>query len=381
MRVLIVSDVSGNMHGGVPTETVHLLHGLSARGHELALCADVPPRGVKDVACHFPLTIPTDGDLRRQVGKAVESFDPDVIHVMAMSSRGLFQMAPLVRGRHWVLTCHSVPPYERKIPWFHAHEPAHYAARTLRYLPHAAAWKWLFRRGMVPHAIVHSEVVRDIVVRYGQPACATSLIHFGGDFADLGIATLPAAVLCATAGPRILTMGGIAHTKGLHDAVVALAELRRDFPALSYQIIGEIRDPSYMHFLRRTIDRLGLSDCVCMTPSLPQAQKQDALRSADLYLQPSHEEGFCLAYIEAAVMVPRLVGTDTGAIRLIGAGDQAVRTVPIRQPGQMAAAIRELLAADLSPDVLVRRGERLRRRFSWSAYLDDHEALYRRATA
>ena len=375
MRVLIVSDVSGNMHGGVPVETAHLLRGLSARGHELALCGDVLPRGGSEVSRHFPVAVPTNGELPRQLRGAIESFDPEFIHVMAMSSRGLFQIVPEMLGRRWALTCHSVPPYERKLSWLHAHDMAHYAARRLRYLPHTAAWKWLFRHGMIPRVIVHSELMRATVTRYGQAPDATSLIRLG----CVMVAQPPDAAPHAPRPrrPRIVTMGGIAHTKGLHDAIVAVAEVRRDFPDLEYQLIGEVRDETYVRFLRRTIERLGLVDCVRITPSLPHDEKEQALRSADLYLQPSHEEGFCLAYIEAAAVVPRLVGADTGAIHMIGSDDPGARTVPIRQPARLASAIRELLATELPTNMMVRRAERLQQRFSWSAYLDEHEALYR----
>src|SRR5262249_1281350 len=89
-------------------------------------------------------------------------------------------------------------------------------------------------------------------------------------------------------------------------------------------------------------------------------------------------EGFCLAYIEAAGLVPRLVGTDTGAIRAIGAGDAGARTVRVRAPCELTDAMLELLAATLPADLMARRASRLAAHFAWSHYLDAHEALYRR---
>ena len=113
-----------------------------------------------------------------------------------------------------------------------------------------------------------------------------------------------------------------------------------------------------------------------ITPSLPHDEKEQVLRGADLYLQPSHEEGFCLAYIEAAAIVPRLVGADAGAIGAIGANDEGARTVPVRTPRRMAEAMGELLAATLPDDLMSRRAARLATQFSWAHYLDAHEALY-----
>ena len=42
MRILILSDVSGFMPGGVPAETRELIAGLARRGHEVAFAGDVP---------------------------------------------------------------------------------------------------------------------------------------------------------------------------------------------------------------------------------------------------------------------------------------------------------------------------------------------------
>jgi glycosyltransferase involved in cell wall biosynthesis len=374
MRVLVVSDVTGYMHGGVPAETVQLVRGLTGRGHAVALAGDVLPRGA-EAARHLPLSVPTGAALAGQVRQALEAVRPDVVHVMAMSSRGIARIAPLLRDVPWLMTTHSLPPHERKLPLFHASEPLHYATRWLRFLPHALAWRWLLHRHALPHVVVHSEATRGVVLRYGQPPAQLSLIPLGCD-------TLPlradGEVPPAGPAPRILTMAGLAHTKGQHDAIAAVATLRGAFPHLTYRIVGEVRDASYQRHLQALVERHGLADCVRITANLPHDEKERALREADLYLQPSHEEGFCLAYIEAAGLVPRLVGTDTGAIRAIGAGDAGARTVPVRAPRELANAMLELLAATLPADLMARRATRLAALFAWNRYLTAHEALYRR---
>ena len=105
-------------------------------------------------------------------------------------------------------------------------------------------------------------------------------------------------------------------------------------------------------------------------------ERDEALRRADVYLQPSHEEGFCLAFMEAAPIVPLMVGTDTGAIKLISANDIGARVVPVRQPSRIADAVRELVSISLPQDFLLQRRARLARDFSWSKYFDAHERLY-----
>jgi glycosyltransferase involved in cell wall biosynthesis len=374
MRILVISEVTGYMRGGVPASMVRLIQGLTERGHAVALAGDVVPKGA-EAARHYTLTLPIGRRLADEVGAAIAAFAPDVVHLMAISSRGLVQLRALLARRRWLLTCHSLPPYERKLPALHGSDALHYGVRSLRFLANTVAWKWLLRQRFIPDIVVHSAVMEDTVARYGFARPRIALIPLGYEAAP---ASHTSGVRAVGQAPRIATMGGIAHTKGQHDALAAVAQLRRDFPGLRYRILGEVRDKTYLQFLNERVARLGLADCVSITPSVSHAEKEQALREADLYVQPSHEEGFCLAYIEAAGLVPRLVGADSGAIRLIGADDAGARTVPIRQPAALARAMRELLDTRLPDDLMARRAARLTARFSWEQYLDGHEALYRR---
>jgi len=373
MRILVVSNVTGFMPGGVPVETARLIRGLRARGHQLAFMGDIPTEGTGPVQ-HFPLSLPIDRSLSLRLREVVNAFKPDLVHVMAMSSPGIAQIAPLLRSVPWVLTCHSVPPYERKLQYLHWNDTAHYAARSLLFAANTSAWKWLFRKGFISHAVVHSHRLEDIIRRYGQPMNRVSLIPLGYEAVENVNCSSHVAM---SGGPfRLLTIGGIAHTKGYHDALMALAELRRVFPKIEYTIIGEMRDQSYARFLEAMIRKLELGGSVRIFVNASDAEKDEALRRSDVYLQPSHEEGFCLAYIEAASIVPLLVGTDTGAIRLISANDIGARVVPVGQPSRIAVAVRELSAISLPRDLLLRRQARLASEFSWSKYLDTHESLY-----
>ena len=162
MRVLIVSDVHGGMHGGVPEETRHLLNGLIARGHEVALCSDAPLASVDHVA-HYRMTLPTTAALGDEVGRALAAHRPDLVHIMAMSSRGLMQLRAQLRIRPWLMTCHSLPPHERKLPFLHGNDTVHYAVRAARFLPHALAWRGIFLSGLVPRVVVHSPRMAQLV--------------------------------------------------------------------------------------------------------------------------------------------------------------------------------------------------------------------------
>lgn len=378
MRVLIVSDVTCHMRGGVPVQTGQLIQGLVARGHAVALAGDGLVSG-GEAARHYPISVPTGAQLAHQLRAALDDFKPDVVHVIAMGSRGTSRIAPMLRPYPWAFGCHSAPPHERIVPFLHGVESLHYAARSLRYAANTAAWRWLLSRRVMPHVIVHSKFVQGVVTRYGCPIEHTTLIPLS--WAPPETPRYAPLRTSFPDGPRLVTVGGIAHTKGQHDVITALAELRHGFPTIRYQLIGEIRDASYIDFLKARIRQLGLAEHVLITPNLSNDQKQVALMGADLYVQPSHEEGFCLAYIEAAAVVPRLVGTDTGAIGLISAADPAATVVPVRQPKALAEAIRVRLDGATQESWMSQRAVRLTEGFSMKNFLDAHEAVYRQLLA
>ena len=374
MRVLILSDVSGFMPGGVPAETRELIGGLAGDGHILGFAGDVPVTNVR-LARHFPITIPIGPSFGRQVAATLEEFKPDFVHVICMSSRGVLELAPLLRSHSWALTVHSVSPYEQKLRLCHRHEGLHYALRSLRCLPKTLGWRWVLSSGKVPRLIVHSDFVAQVVERYGFPAHLVELVSL--PFLPRSVDRGPQAP-ASNGELQLTTVGGLAHTKGQHDVIKALPELVRRFPRLRYQLIGEIRDDSYVRWLKRLAIRLGVADRLLFSVDLDQAAKTEALRRADVYVQPSHEEGFCLSYAEAAALVPRLVGTRTGAIAAMSRDDPGARVVPVRDPRALADAIGALMAVDLPADHMADRAARLSEQFSYDAYLRAHETIYAR---
>ena len=372
MRILIISDVSSYMRGGVPVETKELLKGLVLRGHKVAFGADAPLCGDEVSQYTFSINGPNQAPQLKQI---LADFKPELVHVIAMGSRGLTAIAPLLRNQQWVLTCHSIPPFERKLACFHSHDKLHYALRALRFAANTLAWKWILSKSNIPCVIAHSRYVQNIVENYGYQLGKSRLIPLGFNQEESAANAVTVRIL--NNSPKLLTVGGIAHTKGQHDAILAMAKLKNDFPNFTYQLIGEVRDDSYLQFLNKLIDQKGLSKHIKITPNLDEASKQRALQEADFYLQPSHEEGFCLSYIEAAGIVPRLIGTDTGAIALISADDLGMQVVAPKSPKEIANSIRKLAATTLPENLLITRNLRLEKQFSWESYLDQHEQLYK----
>ena len=134
MRILLISEVTSRMLGGVPAETAHFIRGFAARGHAVGLLGDKPLPSAPQ-ADHYTLTMPAGERIVAETQRAIDAFRPSVVHVMGLFPRNTLRLAPLLSGSGlpWVFTCHAVSPYERTVAGLHGSEWLHYAARALRY--------------------------------------------------------------------------------------------------------------------------------------------------------------------------------------------------------------------------------------------------------
>jgi glycosyltransferase involved in cell wall biosynthesis len=375
LRVLVVSDVSSYMRGGVPTETRCLLRGLGERGIDAAFASDAPLAGVGNTD-HLPIELPVAARTAVALEHHLGTYKPQVVHVISMSAPGVARIAPLLQGRPWALTIHSVPPHERKLALAHGSEALHYGLRALRFLPNSLMWRRMLSGRPARQLIVHSRYVRDAVVAYGARPQDVSVIPLPVAAAHASPAWVDRPAVAPGEPATVVTVGGLAHTKGQHDVLAAWPDVLRRHPGSIYVAIGEVRDPSYLAHLREIGRRAGFGDSVRWLLDCSDEEKALWLHRADLYVQPSHEEGFCLAYAEATRVVSRLIGADTGAIADLSRDQPGMRTVPPRDPRALAQGMLELLATAAEARALARRSADLSIRFGEPAYLDAHLELY-----
>ncbi|PZX45762.1 phosphatidylinositol alpha-1,6-mannosyltransferase [Roseinatronobacter thiooxidans] len=99
-----------------------------------------------------------------------------------------------------------------------------------------------------------------------------------------------------------------------HDRIIPLlAELSRDVPGLTYVIAGTGDDRDRLEGLAHDT---GAADLVRFLGFVPDADLPDLYRASDLYVMPSHGEGFGIAFVEAMCCGTPALGLDIG-----GAGD------------------------------------------------------------
>ncbi|HET6246845.1 MAG TPA: glycosyltransferase family 4 protein [Tepidisphaeraceae bacterium] len=377
MKVLFVTGLTGFGIGGARTEEIRLVRGAANAGCDVAMCSDVLAGELTGIR-HFRLDYPPGEKAPGQLADAMREFKPELVHVVGGGVRFLADCDKTMTQSPWVFTAHNVPPAERIFPRLYGNTRLHYAVRNALAIPNVWSWAKYLKHSRFHTAICHSQTVARRLREVGCQLGKIREIPFGSELpADALHDIAASSVFPAEAWPKIVTVAGLAFHKGQLDAVRLAARLLSDFPKLSYRLIGMTRDKKYRAYVEKAIADLGMSQHVSIIHSAPEAVKFAAMREADLYVQPSHEEGFCIAFLEAAMLSPRLIGGNTGAIAAMADGDATARVVPPGAISAMAQAARELLAKVVAPQTVTHRRQALARRYSWQTYLDAHLQAYR----
>jgi glycosyltransferase involved in cell wall biosynthesis len=142
--------------------------------------------------------------------------------------------------------------------------------------------------------------------------------------------------------PTLVTVGHLVARKRHADVLRALAVLERRHPALRYEIIGDGPERVALEGLAA---RLGVSDRVDMRGQLSPAQTLVQARRATLFVMPSTEEAFGVAYIEAMAGGVPAIGCrgEPGPEEIAAAGDGLV-LVPPGDIERLTQRIDELLS-------------------------------------
>jgi teichuronic acid biosynthesis glycosyltransferase TuaC len=142
--------------------------------------------------------------------------------------------------------------------------------------------------------------------------------------------------------PTLVTVGHLVARKRHADVLRALAVLGRRHPTLRYEIVGDGPERVALEGLAA---RLGVSDRVDMRGQLSPSQAAVRARRGTLFVMPSTEEAFGVAYIEAMAGGVPAIGCrgEPGPEEIAAAGDGFV-LVPPGDIERLTQRIDELLS-------------------------------------
>jgi glycosyltransferase involved in cell wall biosynthesis len=182
--------------------------------------------------------------------------------------------------------------------------------------------------------LANSEGIAELAQASG--ARETQVVHLGTDVP-------PAARLARRAGPATLvTVAHLVARKRHADVLRALAVLTPRHPTLRYEIVGDGPERAALEALAR---RLGVHERVEFTGQLAPEQAVERARSCTLFVMPSTEEAFGVAYVEAMAGGVPAIGCrgEPGPEEIAAAGDGLV-LVPPGDIERLTQRIDELLS-------------------------------------
>jgi glycosyltransferase involved in cell wall biosynthesis len=172
----------------------------------------------------------------------------------------------------------------------------------------------------------------------------------------------------------VLSISNFFPYKGHADLIGAAGRVIAEIPRILFLLVG--RDAGTLEKCKRLAGERVPADAIRFLGS--RTDVPDLLRASDLFLHPSHEEGFSNAILEAMAAGLPVVACNVGGNPEAVVDGETGRLVAPRDPERLAAAIREIAG---STDTGKRFGEAGRRRvmelFSLDRMVTEIEAMYR----
>ncbi|MBY8824063.1 glycosyltransferase [Sphingomonas colocasiae] len=212
-----------------------------------------------------------------------------------------------------------------------------------------------------------SDAMKRDMVALGMAEERIRVHHTGVDldrFAPRDRAALKAEL--GVTGPLVASIGALIPRKGQAILIDAVASL----PGVTLMLVGDGPDRVA---LEAQASKLGISERVRFTGSLPHDEIAQILAAADVMALPSASEGLANAWVEALACGTPIVITDTGGAREV-VQSPAIGRIAARTPAAIAAAIASLVG-DPPPASVVRAAAA---RFTWPA---NSQALFAHLSA
>lgn len=155
---------------------------------------------------------------------------------------------------------------------------------------------------------------------------------------------------------NLLFVGNIIKEKGMEDLIQALSIIKKQDPTIHLHVVGQAKQESYLQFLHERIKELQIEETVTFHGPKTQKEVAEWMNAADIFVLPSHIEGFGLVAVEAMACGTPVVGTDTGGLSYLLKGDTGSLAVP-KSPSSIAEAINRVTEDDNYRQHLISNGK------------------------
>lgn len=176
----------------------------------------------------------------------------------------------------------------------------------------------------------------------------------------------------------VLALGRLAETKGFDLLLAAFDACAAARPGWQLWIAGEGAARAALEAQARAAACTGR---VRFLGWIDGEAKADALARAAIGVLPSRRESFGGALLEMQARGLACIASDAGALPEIAAGGRAARLFPSGDAAALGAALAALMDDDAARRALAAAGRANATDFSWDAFAEHTESLYRDALA
>ena len=217
--------------------------------------------------------------------------------------------------------------------------------------------------------LANSLGIEDACHRLG--AHRTRVVHLGTDLTPMERRP--------PARPTLVTVGQLIARKRQADVLRAMWVLRDRHPDLRYRLIGDGPERDRLAHLAR---ELGLAERVEFTGALPHEEALRRGRDATVFVMPSTDEAFGVAYVEAmAAGLPAIGARGEPGPEDIARVGHGMRLVPPGDPEALAHEIDHLLDHDWGARIGAAAQATVAAHFTWDACGAATVAAYEEALA
>ncbi|MBD8507533.1 glycosyltransferase family 4 protein [Hoyosella sp. G463] len=223
---------------------------------------------------------------------------------------------------------------------------------------HSVEW-WL--ANSADALITCSASMRDeVAALFGPALSGITVIHNGIDTTMWRFA----ARARRQGPPELFFAGRLEYEKGVHDAIAALAEVRKTHPGATLSIAGT---GTQRQWLADEATRHGVAPWVTFLGSLDHEQLLGWLHRATAILLPSRYEPFGIVALEAAAAGTPLITSTAGGLGEAVIDGVTGRTFPPCEVTALTQAVRNALdEPELTQKMALAANERLTTEFAWS---------------
>ena len=248
--------------------------------------------------------------VKHNITQLIKQYNIEIVHLLF----GLFlaevlntlQLKQL--GIKTINTIHNVPPYECSNSWKGDNTLNYYKDKIRK-----IGVKWINKKRIKKNEfdtyIVPSQIVKKLLSSYIPSSKIEVISHGGAEYIQPLIQKKS-----STKTIHILTVGGLVPHKNQHLIPAIVAHLKKEGIDFIWNIVGPARNKRFVESIQNNITQLNISELVHLKTNASNDELREFYQNANLYIQLSSEEGFCMTTLDAIAYGIPTLGTPAGAI-------------------------------------------------------------------